>query len=328
MPSPALTQPKNNPRNKPYTITPVDEDILKAVWFHHFMTAEQILRFRDRSINGLAKMQERLKLLYDAKYLDRFYQARYEPHGSLPLVYLLATKGISYLSELGIDSHLYYRPSKNLKRSPLDTAHDLALNDFMIAARHLGKHEPRVSLHEARHEWMLRFETYRVTLNKLTQSQRISEQVAFTPDGWLDFRLSVGNQKQQACILLEMDMDTHQKPRFQKKIASYVEFVNSGQYEQHFNTSSVVIAFVTPTGEKRAMQMKAWAEEQLARTPVYSPQTTNGIEDASLFLFAAVPPGALQPLDVFLSPIWYAPFDNKAQPLLTLENRYYDSHEK
>ncbi len=318
MPSPALVKQKS----KPYSLTPVDEDILKAVWFHHFMTAEQILRFRDRSINGLAKMQERLKLLFDSSYLDRFYQARYEPHGSLPLVYLLATKGIKYLCDhFGIDAHLYYRPYKNLKRSPLDTAHDLALNDMFIAARHLGKHEPRVNLFESRHEWMLRGETYRVTLSRNTQLQRVSEQVAFTPDGFLDFRLSVGNQTQQACILLEMDMDTHQKPRFQKKIASYVEFVNAGAYEQHFNTSSVVIAFVTPTGEKRAMQMKAWCEEQLAHTPLYSPQTTNGRDDASLFLFAAVPPGTLHPPDVFLSPIWYAPFDNKAQPLLTLENR-------
>ena len=56
--------------------------------------------------------------------------------------------------------------------------------------------------------------------------------VRFTPDGWLDFRITVGNQTQQACILLEMDMDTHQKPRFQKKIASYVAFINEGLYEQ------------------------------------------------------------------------------------------------
>src|SRR5436305_10873939 len=106
-----------------------------------------------------------------------------------------------------------------------------------------------------------------------------------TPDGFLDFRLTVGNQTQQACILLEMDMDTHQKPRFQKKIASYVAFINEGLYEQQFQTRSVVIAFVTPTGDKRAMQMKAWCEEQLLQSPVYhsSQQTGNGIDDAGLF---------------------------------------------
>src|SRR5947209_12274750 len=84
-------------------------------------------------------------------------------------------------------------------------------------------------------------------------------------------------------------------------------FINSGQYEQHFQTTSVVIAFVTPIGEKRAMQMKAWCEEQLATTPVYHPsqQPTNAMSDAGLFLFGAVPPGGLYPPDVFLSPIWY-----------------------
>jgi hypothetical protein len=113
-------------------------------------------------------------------------------------------------------------------------------------------------------------------------------------------------------------MDTHQKPRFQKKIASYIAFINEGLYEQQFQTTSVVIAFVTPTGEKRAMQMKAWCEEQLTTTPVYAPSqhTTNGLDDAGLFLFGAIPPSALSPTDVFLSPIWYAPFDTQAQPLL------------
>lgn len=284
------------------------------------MTAEQILRHRDRSLNGLPKMQEKLKLLYEAKYLDRFYQPRYEPHGSLPFVYLLATKGIQYLTELGIDAHSYYRPSKNLKRSPLDTAHDLALNEVLIAARHLEKSEPRVYLYEARHEWMLRQETFKVTLYRTTQSQLIPEAVRFTPDGWLDFRITTGNQTQQACILLELDMDTHQKPRFQKKIASYIAFINEGLYAQQFHTTSVVIVFVTPTGDKRAMQMKAWCEEQLVSSPVYRPsqQVTNGIDDAGLFLFAAVPPGALSPQDVFLSPMWYAPFDNQPQPLIQI----------
>ena len=72
-------------------------------------------------------------------------------------------------------------------------------------------------------------------------------------------------------FFLELDMDTHQKPRFQKKVATYVAFINEGLYEQQFQTTSVVIAFVTLAGDKRAMQMKAWREEQLATTPVYAP---------------------------------------------------------
>ncbi len=316
-----LAQPKKQPRNKPYTLTPVDSDILNAVWFHHFITAEQLLRHRDRSINGLPKMQEKLKLLYEHKYLDRFYQPRYEPHGSLPFVYLLASKGIKYLTDsFGIAAHSYYRPSDNYKRSPLDVPHDLALNEVFIAARHLEKYEPHISVAEVRHEWMLRQEIYKVSLYRDTQTQQVREVVRFTPDGWLDFRITTGNQTQQACILVELDMATHQKPRFQKKIASYIAFINEGLYEQHFQTTSVVIAFVTPTGEKRAMQMKAWCEEQLVNSPVYRPSLypTNGINDAGLFLFGAVPPGGLNPADLFLSPMWYAPFDNQPQPLIQI----------
>jgi hypothetical protein len=50
---------------------------------------------------------------------------------------------------------VYYRPSGNLKRSPLDVPHDLALNEVLIAARHLEKYALSVRLFEARHEWML-----------------------------------------------------------------------------------------------------------------------------------------------------------------------------
>ena len=103
----------------------------------------------------------------------------------------------------------------------------------LIAARHLEKSESRVHLFEARHEWMLRQEIYKVTLYRETQSQLVREDVRFTPDGWLDFRItSRTTRRNKPVSLLEMDMDTHQKPRFQKKIASYVAFINEGLYEQ------------------------------------------------------------------------------------------------
>src|SRR2546429_9727864 len=127
--------------------------------------------------------------------------------------------------------------------------------------------------------------TFRVPLYPDTQTQQVLEKIRFTPEGFVDFRITTGNQTQKACILLELDMDTHQKPRFQKKIASYVAFINEGLYEQSFQTTSVVIAFVTPTGDKRARQMQVWCEEQLVSTPVYrsSHSPTNGIDDAGLF---------------------------------------------
>src|SRR5437763_8711072 len=127
-------------------------------------------------------------------YLYLFYKLCYDTHFSLPYVYLHAAKGIKYLHyHCGIESHLYYRPSDNYKRSPLDVPHDLALNEVLIAARHLEKYEPRVKLFEARHEWMLRQEIYKVTLYRDTQTHNVREDVRFTPDGWLDFRITIGN---------------------------------------------------------------------------------------------------------------------------------------
>jgi hypothetical protein len=83
----------------------------------------------------------------------------------------------------------------------------LKFNEVLIAAKHLEKSDSRVHLFEARHEWMLRQETYKVTLYRETQGHVVHEDVRFTPDGFLDFRLTIGNQTQQACILVELDMD-------------------------------------------------------------------------------------------------------------------------
>ena len=73
-------------------------------------------------------------------------------------------------------------------------------------------------------------------------------------------------------------------------------------------------------GGKTVTVMKAWCEEQLVTSPVYRPsqRPTNGINDAGLFLFGAIPPGGLCSTDVFLSPLWYAPFDNQAQALIQI----------
>ena len=62
-------------------------------------------------------------------------------------------------------------------------------------------------------------------------------------------------------------------------------------------------------GGKTVTVMKAWCEEQLVTSPVYRPsqQPTNGINDAGLYS-----------TDVFLSPLWYAPFDNQAQALIQI----------
>ena len=48
---------------------------------------------------------------------------------------------------------------------------------------------------------------YRVTLYRETPFQRQTESVSFTPDGWLDFRITTGNQAQQACILRSNNED-------------------------------------------------------------------------------------------------------------------------
>src|SRR5438874_12174812 len=106
-----------------YAVTKVDVAILLAVFECFFMTAEQIIRFRKLSENSLPKLREKLRILTGTKkqvpalpYLRRAFQARYDPHGSLPYVYYLDTPGLAVLEEYGVDPDLLGAYRKRVRK--------------------------------------------------------------------------------------------------------------------------------------------------------------------------------------------------------------------
>jgi Replication-relaxation len=217
----------------------------------------------------------------------------------------------------------YFR--KDRKHNLLQFPHNLAVNEIALAAIELEKQAPHITLHKVLHDWELKREKYRVTLYRNTATKRVSEVAEFTPDLWLDFRIATARRTRQHCLFVEVDMATHtSRELFQKKIAAYCEFLNSGQYMDRFHTTSVQIAYLTPKGEARRDEMKDLCEQQLQYTPVWHPQyytfgqQTAGTVDADFFLFGAVPPDALNPIDISLSPLAYTLFDGQVQSLLQL----------
>src|SRR5439155_7637055 len=87
----------------------------------------------------------------------------------------------------------------------------------------------------------------------------------FVPDGLLEFRVDLGDRLAPKRIFLEMDMDTHERHAFKKKIAAYIEFFSSGAYGKTFgNVRNVVVLYATPAGEKRCDEMRRWTYEQFA----------------------------------------------------------------
>jgi len=307
---------------KSYIPTAIDRDILELVYKWRYVTADQIRRYRKQSENSLHDIQRRLKILVEEGYLYPCRLWRDTPAGRLPFVYTLDTAGVTFLTDLGLDAKKYFRSDR--KHNPALFPHNLAVNEVALAAIALCEQEPRITLHKVLHDWELKGAQYRVTLFRDTPTARNSESVEFVPDLWLDFRITTNEQTMQACLFIEVDMDTYtSRERFQKKIAAYCEFINSGQYSQTFHTTSVGIAYLTPKGDARRDEMKLLCEQQLRHTPVWRPTASpgehqSGMNDTGLFLFGAVLAGSLNPIDTFLSPITYAPFDTHPQPLLQL----------
>src|SRR5437868_748745 len=87
----------------PIELTPDDLDILRIVFRHRFVRAEDLYRlFPERSAD---KISRRLVRLFRTGYLDRPIAQidRFRPGGSQSLVYGLASKGARHLADaLGV----------------------------------------------------------------------------------------------------------------------------------------------------------------------------------------------------------------------------------
>ena len=101
----------------------------------------------------------------------------------------------------------------------------MTVNDVLIAASLLPRIASDISLHEMRHELLLKRTMRSVVI----------------PDGWLDFRR--GNE--QTCFWLEVDRGTEDVKVFRQKIHSLVTFAKSS-YQELFATPSITIVFATP----------------------------------------------------------------------------------
>ncbi len=282
----------------PYILSARDGDILEAVYQFHYLTVPQVTRL----IYGTKLdhyTNEQLKRLTDAGYLYRFPMPD-SKRGNKQLIATLASKGIKHLKDICKEHEVYFRPG-DTPPSILHLQHELALNDFLIAASLLPKVEPSITLAKLLHGWQLRHMPIKVRLN--------GEQVSVVGDGWLDFRLQVGKDKYQSAVWVEIDRNSEYSKQFKRKIRGLVEAVRSPAYQDLFGTDSVTIAFATPAGETRMHAMKTYVMEVL---------TEMGRRvDAALFYFTYLPK-EIDPKTLFLSPVWLPLLDDELVPLLDL----------
>ena len=327
----AKAQRKSLPKYS-YTLKATDIHTFAALWELKFATVEHIQQYRRLSNNSLPKLRQQLVILAGESkkatapaYLQRFYQSRSTPFGSLPFVYGLTELSKKELAVRGYDISAFGRIKKVEKRLPSDIDHHFAVNDFYLAARELETDEPQIQTYEFQHDWKLKHLSKKFEVEISKGKSLLSPY--FVPDGFFEFRVNLGKTKAPKRIFLEIDMGTEGWDIIKKKLACYTEFFASGKYAQEFgNVRNVAVVFATPLGTKRVEQLRRWAHEQWEK-PLYTPRslgvsTLTSVEDEyGKFLFTSLGKddnGRVNPLQLFLSQTCLPLFREQPQAIIRL----------
>lgn len=283
---------------KTFAITPTHDLLLRGsadmpigLYQLHLATTEQLTRLHYKP--GMLKtVSKRLKVLVDNGYV----QADCIPTKLFksPYYYTLATRGMRYLANIGIDISSSFRESKEVSESYLHIRHALELNDVLIAALRLKFADPRYYLARYIHERTLKRTPYK------------NGNVTLIPDGFLDFRIRVPNGPERyVSLVLEHDRGTEQQEHFKRRIRAYKDFyVNNGQM-QLFGVKTAITAFTSFVSAKRVSQMREWTYQELQGNP----------QLMGLFIFAELPK-PLEPRHLLFERRWYTLTNDQSIALL------------
>ncbi len=265
---------------------------------HHtfFLTVEQVTRLFF-SKNSTHYASEYLKRLADQNFLFRFPLPD-STRGNKVFIYTLATKGIKYLKQIGKDHHVYFRPG-DTPPSFEHLRHELAVNDFLIAASLLPKSEPAIILHEMKTGWQLFHTPLKVSVR--------GDTISVVGDGFLDFRYQIGNDTYQTAVWLELDRNSEYSKQLKRKVKGLVAALTSQKAADLFGTDLFTIAFVT-VSETRLQAIQSYVMEVLTEM--------GRMQDANMFLFTTLPQ-ELEPKKIFTAHMWQT-LNGSPVPLLDL----------
>src|SRR5258708_31304310 len=323
----------NESKKDAFVPKPHHDRILMAMYQHHFMTVEQVTRLLYSS-GSISKVRSLLAALAAPKeingkkiegYLVSFHEPRPTPVGSTPKIYTLSLRGFNHLKKLGVSQLLRFREpdSDELEKNYLFLKHNLAVTDFLIAAKLVEKVSPRIELYELLHERALKQQPPLIaTVEKRTpdgepmlsgDGKVAMQTIRLYLDGFMDFRVSLEDRDKPVrfCLLLELDRKTESELDIRRKIRGLLTAVKSGECLKRFGTRNPTVGFGNAVGgQARREQLKGWAEAELKKTkePRYWTE---------MFVFADLPTeGTIDVEELFLSPVWYLPFQDKPSVLI------------
>lgn len=247
--------------------------IVRWVYDYRLLSQRQIER-----LLGLARptAQRLLRRLYDHRYLDRVFPP-VATSGAISPLYILDKRGIQLLQQAGV-SDFTAVPGKRL--SALFLEHALAINNFRIAFSQGCEARGWTVGH-----WLTENEI-KADYDRV-QVPGKKRPVALVPDGF--FSVEVPN-KGTTFFFLELDRGTMTLARFRDKVATYVAYYKSGQYQRRYHARGFrVLTVVDGSGGRRA--------NNLVRVSGQVPAT------GRRFWFTLL--SRVKPETVLDSPIWY-----------------------
>jgi hypothetical protein len=293
------TAQQNQAKKRAFVVSSAYKAMLFHIYTYHFLLVRQIMRLGSYAEASLGWVQDHLKTLTEEGYVHRPKRPHTET-GKAPYIYCLSQKGMAYMADWGYSLEHRFRPGEHKQPSDGYLKHLEKLNDVLITASFLPHQVPsfRLLMH---HEWMMRQwgkRTIDITVEEDGVARTKKRSVHL--DAFLRFYYP---DDTSIPILLEVDNGTEtNKWDFKEKLQALLLYF-LGPYTDLFDTPYGTISFLTTAGTARRDQMLSWCEEMLV-----------GLREedkADLFRFCALPDGQERhnPRTLFLSPIWYRPFD-------------------
>jgi len=268
-------------------LTARDKRILESIHTYDGMLGfSQIKRL---FFTGKSQAEERLKLLYHHKYINR---PNREQRMRLPeMIYWLDKSGAETVASLNSVSLGEFRWRKKPRWFQVD--HDLAVNNFRLEVIEACKRVPDITLES----WVPEsdFWSHPDKISYIIKGKTLKRNIR--PDGL--FILNTSEYRLR--YLVEIDRSTEDNPRFfREKIIPGLAYLKSKEYEQRFGHRSGRWLVVT-TGERRMRNMLRQARRAAAKglfffttydqvkveTLLYSPIWQRADQDQSVSLLSA-----------------------------------------
>jgi hypothetical protein len=262
-------------------------EVLVALKDYHFLTVDQIMLLTGRT--SLRSSQRRLKELADAGFVLKHDRRSSNVLQPLRAAWSLTGKSKSYLEGAG----MIVLPARHPRPYILD--HTLAINEVLIKAQLLERTTTGVELLEWHHDRNLR---------------RWRPILSLVPDAFLHFAVTTTSGRHSYPILLEVDMGTIDRRRWQQKIKRYVQFF-TGEFQTVFKTDAATVAVVVSDTEKRVSDLKKWTEWELGKLQAKA--------SGEVFYFTQLSDD-LSAEELFLSPRFQVAFSNQTDALLPMRH--------